>query len=202
MLLLFYKEGNKMKLAKPGAGLPNLERLFIKNILVPAIRLVFTWDIALFCLKREINIIKKLLEKLPTKLLQKQIIIDRTFAIEDDTRQFSINMVLEHLTIAGNGLFKVIQSLSNEIEVLKDIKIEDVKPKKNKENQLDEFLEFYNNYFDYIENHPKNQSKTKKKHPWFIEFNNFDWSVFMFMHTFIHRRQIEAILKKLGENNE
>jgi len=36
-----------------------------------------------------------------------------------------------------------------------------------------------------------------KAHPWFVKFNNFDWNNFMFMHTFIHRRQIQAILNEL-----
>ena len=58
------------------------------------------------------------------------------------------------------------------------------------------------NYFkrkkvDWIKSLDKKQSKMKKKHPWFTEFNNYDWSVFMFMHTFIHRRQIQAIIKEL-----
>ncbi|MEA3352348.1 MAG: hypothetical protein U9Q33_00830 [Campylobacterota bacterium] len=191
-----------MTLEKPGAGLPDMERLLIKNILVPAVRVVFTWDLALLYLKREIGIIKKIVENLPKEFHQRKVIIDRTFAIEDDTRQFSINMVLEHLTIAGSAVHTLIDTLSKEKEFLQEIKIENVKPKENKEDQLDEFLEFYSRYFLYIKNHPKNRSKAKKKHPWFIEFNNFDWSIFMFMHTFIHRRQIEAIIKKLGENNE
>jgi len=189
-----------MKLANPGAGLPNIERLLIKNILVPAVRIIFTWDIALLYLKKEVSLIKKLVQNLPKELHQKQIIIDRTFAIEEDTRQFSVNMVLEHLTIAGGLVYKVIDTLSKEKEIQREIKIEAVKPKENKQNQLDEFLNFYENYFAYIKNHPKNQSKIKKKHPWFIEFNNYDWSIFMFMHTFIHRRQIEAIIKKLKES--
>lgn len=191
-----------MKLDKPGAGLPDFERLVIKNFLVPSVRILFTWDIALLFLKREIKIIENLVNELPTNLHQKQAIIDRTFAIEDDTRQFSVNMVLEHLTIAGNAVMQVIDTLSNEKEFPIEIKIENVKPKENKSNQLKEFLEFYNSYFTYIKNHAKNQSKMRKKHPWFVEFNNFDWSAFMFMHTFIHRRQIQAIIKKLGEENE
>ena len=189
-----------MKLEIPGAGLPNFERLCIKNILVPVVRIIFTWDIALVFLKREINIIKKLVNDTPKELHQKKLIIDRTFAIEDDTRQFSINMVLEHLTIAGGTVMMVIESLSKEEEFHQAIKIENVKPKENKTNQLDEFLEFYYKYFTYITNHQKNQSKKKKKHPWFIEFNNYDWSIFIYMHTFIHRRQIEAIISKLGSS--
>lgn len=88
-----------MKLQKPGSGLPNIERLFIKNFFVPILRTFFTWNIALFLLKREVSIIRKLTKELSQNELQKQIIINRTFAIEDDSRQFSISMVLEHLII-------------------------------------------------------------------------------------------------------
>ena len=191
-----------MVLPKPGAGLPRMERVFIKNILVPGVRMLFTWDIALLFLKREISIIKKLLKKVPKELHRKQVIIDRTFAIEDHSRQFSVNMVLEHLTIAGSAIMAVIDTLTKEKEFQTDIKIENVKPKENKENQIQEFLGFYENYFEYIKNHSQKQSKMTKEHPWFTGFNNYDWSVFMFMHTFIHRRQIEAIIKELGESNE
>ena len=146
------------------------------------------------------SIINKLLNNLDKEECIKKVLIDRTFAIEDDTRAFSVNLVLEHLTIAGSAITAVIKTLSNEQEFPGEIKIEAVKPKENKLEQINDFNKFYQNYFIFIENLPKKHSKMKKKHPWFVEFNNFDWSVFMFMHTFIHRRQIEAIIKKLGES--
>jgi len=187
-----------MELEAPGTGLPRLERLCIKNILVPAARVVLTWNLALFMVKREIKIIVNLLKKIDKVKLQQKMLIDRTFAIEDDTRQFSVNMVLEHLMIAGTTVKNVIETLSKEEEYKADIKIENVKPSLNKEQQLEEFVAFYETYFIFIKNLEKKQSKKRKKHPWFIEFNNYDWSVFMYMHTFIHRRQIEAILKELS----
>jgi len=190
-----------MKLAKAGAGLPELEKNVIKYILVPAVRVLFTWDIALFYLKREVKLIKKLVQSVEKEQLIKQPIIDRTFAIEDDSRRYSVNMVLEHLTITGNGVMAVIKSLSKEEEFKRTLTIENVKAYENKQEQLQEFLEFYEEYFNFLEKLPKVQSKTTKKHPWFVEFNNYDWSIFMYMHTFIHRRQIEAIIKKLGEIN-
>lgn len=191
-----------MDLDRPGAGLPEKERLGIKNILVPVARVFFTWDIALFLLKREIRIIKKLVRDISEEKCIEQNIIERTFAIEDDSRRFSVNLVLEHLTIAGSLVMDVIKNLSSEKTYEKEITIEGVKPYQNKLGQLEEFLEFYDSYFKFIENLPKKQSKMTKKHPWFVSFNNFDWNTFMFMHTFIHRRQIEAIIKKQGEKNE
>ena len=186
-----------MKFEKAGAGLPEFERLFIRVFLVPIVRISMNWTISRLLIKREIKIIKKLLNNISNKQLQQKMSIQRTFAIEDNSRQFSVNEVLEHLVIAGTLVKNVIETLSKEKEVDFDIKIENVKPKENKENQLKYFLEFYQDYDKFIKNLPKKQSKTTKAHPWFVKFNNFDWNIFMFMHTFIHRRQIEAILNKL-----
>ena len=186
-----------MKFGKAGAGLPELERLFIRLFLVPIVRIVMNWTISRLLIKREVKIIKKLLSNISTKKLQQKMSIDRTFAIEDNSRQFSVNEVLEHLVIAGTLVKEVIESLSQEKEVDFDIKIENVKPKENKENQLEYFLEFYQDYDKFIKDLPKKQSKMTKAHPWFVKFNNFDWNNFIFMHTFIHRRQIQAILKEL-----
>jgi len=186
-----------MKFAKPGAGLPESERLFIRLFLVPIARVVMNWSIARLLITREVNIIKKLITDISTKQLQQKMSIARTFAIEDNSRQFSINEVLEHLVIAGTLVKKVIETLSGEKDVNFEIKIENVKPKENKKNQLDDFLDFYDKYDTFIKNLPKKQSKMTKAHPWFVSFNNFDWNIFMFMHTFIHRRQIQAILNEL-----
>ena len=60
-----------MKLAPPGSGLPNFERLFIKNVLVPSIRILITWNIALYLLQRELKIIDKLVKSLDEELLIK-----------------------------------------------------------------------------------------------------------------------------------
>lgn len=190
-----------MELQKPGAGLPNKERLFIKNILVPTARTLFTWNLALYILKREVKIISKLVDSTPKNLLQHKMIIDRTFAIEDDSRQFSINMVVEHLTITGNAIMLVINTLSKEKEFSRDVTVEGVKPFENKEDAIVDLLAFTDTYENFINSLDKKPSKQTKAHPWFIEFNNFDWSIFNAIHTFIHRRHIEAIISKLKKEN-
>ena len=180
-----------------GAGLPQIERLFIKRVLVPLVRIVCTWNIALFMIKREVKIIENLIASFDEETLQKRVVINRAFAIEDHSRDYSINMTLEHLRIAGTAVMAVIDTLSNEKEFPKEITIEAVKPKDNSKDEAKKFFDFMKTYAEYIKNHKKNYSKMTKKHPWFVNFNNFDWSCFMYMHTFIHRRQIEAIIKEL-----
>lgn len=184
--------------AKAGEGLPSFEQIVIKIFLIPIVRVFFTWRITLFLLRRELKIIESLVITLDKSLLQERVVIKRAFAIEDHSRDFSVNMTLEHLIIAGNLVKNVIESLSNDENFDQEIKIENVKPSKNEKNTLEEFSTFMNDYFSYIEKHPKKQSKKTKGHPWFVEFNNADWHNFMFMHTFTHRRQIETIINKLG----
>ena len=190
-----------MELEKPGAGLPDIERLFIKNVLIPIVRTLFTWNIAIFLLKREARIIMKLLTNIKKNKLRQKVIIDRVFAIEDDSRQYSIYMVLEHLSIAGYGVMGVISTLSKEEEFKLDLTIEGVNPSNTSEDSTIMFQEYMKIYEIFIKELPKKQSIKTKEHPWFVKFNNFDWSIFMYMHTFIHRRQIQAIIQKLGEEN-
>jgi len=190
-----------MKLSPAGAGLPEMERLSIEKILVPMARMLFTWDLASFMIRREVKIINKLLTNIPAEALKKQLIINRTFAIEDDTRRYSINMALDHLIIAGSAVMLVIKTLSSEKEFSKEITIEAVKSQHNDDGTLEKFNNFYDTYINFIKNLPHKQSKMTKKHPWFVRFNNFDWHIFMFMHTMIHRRQIEEIIAHLGAKN-
>ncbi|MDD4504876.1 MAG: hypothetical protein PHE60_00710 [Sulfurospirillaceae bacterium] len=187
-----------MKLAAPGDGLPKFEKLFIKTFLVPCVKFVFSWESALRLLHKEVKAIENVVCKIKKDDLQKRVLINRIFGIEDNSRDFSVNMVLEHLVIVGNGIMRVIQTLSNEEEFTQDITIQGVKPHANNADTLNEFLIFIEKYDAFIKSLPKKKSIMTKKHPWFVEFNNFEWSAFMFIHTLVHRRQIEAISKNLA----
>lgn len=186
-----------MSLGVAGAGLPKAEQLFIKWGLVPVVRILFTWKIALFMIQREVKNIQKIVASMDKSKLQQRVEIKRVFAIEDHSRDYSVNMTLEHLRITGTAIIEVIDTLTKEKPFERPITIEAVKPKENGNDEDKKFFEFMNQYSEYIKKHPKNYSKMTKKHPWFVNFNNSDWACFMFMHTFIHRRQIEAIIKEL-----
>ncbi len=186
-----------MKQAMAGDGLPKFEQMFIKIVLIPIIRVFFTWNISLFLINRETKIIKKLLSKVEKEDLQKRVIIQRIFGIEEHSSDYSVNMTLEHLRITGSAIMLIISTLSEEKEFPKEITIEGVKPKENGEDEAKKFFDFMEKYNIFIKNHKKNKSKMTKKHPWFVEFNNLEWACFMFVHTFVHRRQIEKIIKAL-----
>lgn len=188
-----------MVTGKPGEGLPKGEFLLIRLLLVPMVRTLFTWHIAYWLFRREAAIIIRLARTVTPENFQKMTVIDKTFAIEDHSRQYSPSMVFEHLSITGRGVMGVIASLSAERPFDRPITIEGVKPHANKADALQDFETFVDEYGRFFRNLSKKHSRTTKAHPWFGPFNNFDWNAFMYMHTFIHRRQLESILKTQKE---
>lgn len=183
---------------KPGAGLPFCERIFIKYIGVSCARVFLSWDNSLKLFQKESLKIKELIKDIPQEKLQQRVKIDRVFGIEDHSCNYSINMTLEHLSIVITAMIFLIDSLSKENVIEKEVKIEEVKPSQNGNDEDKKFFQSVDKYVSFIEKHPKNISKATKSHPWFVEFNNKDWATFCFIHTAVHRRQIEAIIKKLN----
>ncbi len=185
-----------MSQAIPGGGLPKFERFYIKTFIIPVIKYIFTWDLALKLFNKEA---KKIVKQIKKEDLQKRVEIKRVFGIEDHSRDYSINMTLEHLVIAGTGVMGIIHTLSQEKKFAKEVTIQGVKPHANEADTLEAFVKFTEKYTAFIDALPKKKSLMRHQHPWFAEFNNFEWSVFMFIHTFVHRRQIEAIAKILKD---
>ena len=182
---------------QPGAGLPGPELFFIKRILVPLVRRFFSWESALKMLLRESGKIRALTEQLPPELLIRQVLVEKVFAIEHHTRTFSAAMVMEHLAVTGAGVQMIVETLGKEKEFLREVTIQGVKPKENQPDALEKLLLFTQGYESFIGNLEKRVSKATQPHPWFGPFTNFDWHCLMALHTFIHRRQIEAILKNV-----
>lgn len=181
---------------KPGGGLPGPERFFIRRLLVPAVRTLFTWNFVLKMLRSETEKIRALTEHLPDEVVTKQVLVPKVFAIEHHTRTFSAAMVMEHLAVAGAGIQMIIATLTQEKEFPREVTIEGVKPQENRPDALAKLLAFTDGYETFIADLEKRVSAATKPHPWFGPFTNFDWHCLMAMHTFIHRRQIQAILAK------
>lgn len=184
----------KYNLQAPGSGLPRYEQLFIKYALIPIAKYGLGWRSSRIWLDYEIAQIDKMVQDIDGDQLSRRVLIDHILGIEDDTRDWSISLVIEHLIIVSTGIIEVIKTLSEEKPVDMQIRIEDVKPQNNIvtiENLKSIIEEFKAHKLD------NKNSKMTKAHPWFIEFNNQEWHTFLAIHTWVHRRQIEAIVKKL-----
>lgn len=189
-----------MAIARPGAGLPPWQQRFIRVFLVPLVRILMTWRLAQLLFEREVRLIAALVRRCDRTRLQERVLIDRAFGIEEHSRDYSVNLVLEHLSIVGRGVQEIVATLSQERVYEAALSIEGVKPHANPAEALADFEAFAREYRVFFNTLRRRESLQTKPHPWFDAFNNRDWHIFMYLHAFIHRRQIEAIIQKMEQS--
>lgn len=182
----------KHNLQAPGSGLPKFENLFIKTLLVPLAKLFIGWKSAKVWLNYEIKSIENMVKELSENDLNRRVLIKHILGIEDDTRDWSVALVIEHLSIVNTGIIQVIKTLSKEKSFDGPISIEAVKPE-DRTVTMNELKQIIKDFETFV---PQNKnSKMTKAHPWFVQFNNKDWNTFLAIHTWVHKRQIKAILR-------
>ena len=187
-------------LDKPGAGIPWYEEKFISHIVVPLLPLVFNWESALLFLQKQIQEIVVLIEDLDEETMQKQVLVPRLFGLEDSSRFWSINMVVEHLVTVNLGTYEIVDQLNQEKSIPRELGTAKVKPFHNK-SYTKNLIFFDKAYARMIKKNTNKASKARKNHPWFGALNNYNWHSFIGLHNKLHKRQIQHILKILDTKN-
>lgn len=187
------------ELGKSGAGLSSARVLLAKHIFFPILNRFLSWEKAWDIFDKEGQKIIELASTLNKEQLFERVLVPKLFGLEDNSRYYSVAMVLEHLLMVGGALQIRIPILSKGKKLNKYIKIEDVKPYKEiDENVIEKFEEFLATYREKLEKNIEDiHINNTSMHPWFGEFNPKQWSILAVVHQTIHRRQIEAILRGL-----
>jgi len=187
------------ELGKSGAGLSSARVLLAKHIFFPILNRFLSWEKAWDIFDKEGQKIIELASTLNKEQLFERVLVPKLFGLEDNSRYYSVAMVLEHLLMVGGALQIRIPILSKGKKLNKYIKIEDVKPYKEiDENVIEKFEEFLATYREKLEKNIEDiHINNTSMHPWFGEFNPKQWSILAVVHQTVHRRQIEAILRRL-----
>lgn len=151
--------------------------------------------------KRRQKKILSLAQSLDEAKLTTRALIPRLRGLEDNSRYWSVAMVLEHLAIVGGGITEAVIDLTRGGTDKKPVTIKDVKPDPHSPPQqcIDSFKAMSEAFLTKIEpgaldNHPE----ATYPHPWFGPMNARQWYILAGRHQAIHRHQIEQILKKLN----
>jgi len=183
-------------LDKPGAGIPWHHKTFVQYIVLPILPKVLNWNRGLLFLQKQINEIQALVKDLDEQTLSKQVLVPPMFGLEDSSRYWSINMVLEHLVMVNLGTLEIVDLLSQEKQIERILGTQKVKPFKNI-NHTKNLRVFEKAYTRMIKKNPQQVSQTTKAHPWFGPLNNASWHAFIGMHNRVHKKQIKNILSTL-----
>ncbi len=186
-------------LGKAGGGLSRGRAFFLRYFGFPLLNRIVSWDRALDIFEKEGEKVLSLARSMEKDELFERVLVPKLFGLEDNSRYYSVAMVLEHLLVVGTALQDRIPSLSQGKSLDKEIKIEDYKPYMEIDDSIIEQYESFLHGFrkELEENIDNIYLENRHEHPWFGELKSKDWSVMGAIHQMVHRRQIEAIIRGL-----
>lgn len=187
------------KLAPPGQGIPFLERFFMRRIILPRLRKNWTWEKADQVFARETGTIIGLVGDLTHQQREGRVLVPRLVGLEDSSRNWSVNMTLEHLMVVVKAMSDIIINLSQGKPFPHDVSIAAVKPKGIlNENSVIVFGDVMKQAEDYLNKNVGNRhSPLTHPHPWFGPMDAEAWHILLAVHHGLHCRQIEKIVAGL-----
>lgn len=190
---------NDIYLAPPGSGLPGPERLLASSLL-QGMRALLSKDRLSRWLQHETARSISLAASLPRPLSSRRVLTPRLTGLEDDSRNWSANMVLQHLFIVIGGIRQLSEALADDQAFAREVRIADVKPEPaaGPEQQLllrhavDEYTALIDSLGDL-------RSAGRHTHPWFGRLDLRGWHALSAMHATAHRRQLQHIVGLLNQ---
>lgn len=192
------------KLALPGAGLPLLQRLYLRFWVGP----VTSKRIARSESRKSYEIITKKIIEIVTnvraELRNQRVLVDPIFGLEDSSRFWSLNEVLEHLIMVSRNIEAVIIALSSGVIPNVKVDIAKFKPIDSEQDRLPEFINFAPELVARIDEkfaqpNINIHSHLKLSHPWFGPFTASQWYWLLSSHQGIHYKQIKGIIAGLQD---
>ena len=186
-------------IGKAGGGLSSGRAFFLRYLGFPLLNSIISWERALDIFENEGEKVLSLARPMEKDKLFERVLVPKLFGLEDNSRYYSVAMVIEHLIIVGTALKKRIPVLSQGKNLDKEIKIEDYKPYMEIDDTvINQYEIFLHSFRKEVEENVDNiYLENRHEHPWFGELKAKDWSVMGAIHQVVHRRQIEAIIRGL-----
>jgi len=186
-------------LGEAGGGLSSGRAFLLRYLGFPLLNSIVSWERALDIFEKEGEKVLSLARSMEKSKLFERVLVPKLFGLEDNSRYYSVAMVLEHLLVVGTALQNRIPSLSQGKKLDKEIKIEDYKPYMEIDNTIiDQYEIFLHGFRKEVEDNIDNiYLENRHEHPWFGELKAKDWSVMGAIHQMVHRRQIEVIIRGL-----
>ena len=181
-------------LAPPGAGLPALER-WISSAFLQKLRALLSKDALSRWLRRETEAALAMAARLPESLACEPVLLARVTGLEDSSRCWSANMVLQHLVIVDTGIRQLAEALSGNTAFGREVRIAEVKPVPGAGAEQQGLLRAaVDDYVRLIDTLGDLRTPLRHAHPWFGELDLRGWHALSAMHTLAHRRQLQRIV--------
>jgi hypothetical protein len=184
----------KPDLAPPGAGLPAPER-WISSAFLQTLRALLSKEALSRWLRRETETALALAASLPDSQAGEPVLLPRVTGLEDSSRCWSANMVLQHLVIVATGIRQLAEALADGTAFGRELRIAEVKPEPGAGAEQQGLLRVaVDDYVRLIDSLGDLRTPLRHAHPWFGELDLRGWHALAAMHTMAHRRQLQRIV--------
>ena len=126
--------------------------------------------------------------------------------VDEDMRDWSFFMILEHNVIVNRSISAVVQSLARgeKPSGTRDFDPKrDVMPSANPgEEQIQAFRASVETHLENLAHLPRLRSTLTSRHPIFGELNAHGWHCMFGLHLDIHRKQAQAVIRTINQGPE
>jgi len=190
-------EDIQASLTRQGERLPRFEGFVLRYLVFPTYCRFTSLEKAAAVFESEGNELIALARSLPPHLFRKKVLIRPLWGLEENSRCWSAEMVLEHLIEVGTRIAIGIVEISHGEEPT--VKADDVKPQGGHGLRLlEDYIAFLDDYAQtLLEDVDRGTSKLTHPHPWFGQLTAHGWACLGAFHQTVHRRQMERIVATL-----
>jgi len=146
------------------------------------------------------NIYQALARKVDSDCGVRPIVVPKMPGVDEDMRNWSFFMLLEHNTIVNRSITSVVQSLARGEEPEGPGAIDPkagVMPSPDPGvEQIEAFRESVNAHLEVVSNLPRLRGTIKKRHPVFGDFDAHRWHCMFGLHLMIHYKQAKMVVQK------
>ena len=130
------------------------------------------------------------------------IVVPKMPGVDEDMRNWSFFMLLEHNTIVNRSITSVVQSLARGEEPEGPGAIDPkmgVMPSPNPgDEQIEAFRDSVATHLEIVSELPRLRGTIKKRHPVFGDFDAHRWHCMFGFHLLIHYKQAKIVVRKEG----
>jgi len=183
------------QLAPPGAGLPWFESLVVRWFGRRMLRSRLDWESAQAAIARVSSRLAREAKSVDDATLARRVLIQRLRGLEDSSRYWSPEMLLEHLVITGEMFTDFVVTLSNGRPVADRRGIADIKPGGELGRAV---IARFVAVHEAIPTRLAREAGSHRNgpthlHPWFGKLTALDWLSLTAVHLGLHEKQWRAI---------
>lgn len=183
------------RLEKPGAGLPFFESLFVRWWVGPIQSRRSSKEQNLKLFRVLGGRLLKEAKQVPDGKRDVKVLVPRMKGVEDSSRHWCANEVLEHLMITGRPMRGLIETLAAGKSSDYVVDIANFKPQGAYAGRdaAPDFAAFLEETAAALEKLPIADAGPVHRHPWLGHINALQWSWILAGHNGLHLRQLQAI---------